>query len=180
MGCRFNLTVFLIAAKRAGVLLVLVALVSCVTSRQRVQGDYVTVYYEGLAAYERSDYVAAMATFKQLALEGDALSQLYLGSMYERGEGVATNIREAIRWYQSSAAQGNVDAQMNLAEIYSTGELVAQDLVQAYLWWTLAAEQGESGAEQSRRQLLEKMMPEQISAAQQTIDQWHRSEDGAN
>ncbi len=152
-------------------LLVLVALVSCVTSRQRVQGDYVTVYYEGLAAYERGDYVAAMVIFKQLALEGDALSQLYVGSMYERGEGVATNIREAIRWYQSSAAQGNVDAQMNLAEIYSAGDLVAQDLVQTCLWWMLAAEQGESSAVNSLASLRMQMTTEQILEAERLADQ---------
>lgn len=164
---------------RVAVLLLSALLASCAFHHQRAYNDYVTAYYEGLAAYERSDYVAAMVIFKQLALQGDALSQLYVGSMYERGEGVVPNIGEAIRWYQSSAAQGNVDAQINLAEIYSAGHLVEQDLVQGYLWWMLAAEQGEVGAEQSRQMVLEKMTTEQISAAHQAINQWSGSKNSA-
>jgi hypothetical protein len=146
---------------------------SCVTHHQNTQSDYVTTYYEGLAAYERSDYVAAMTIFKQLAVHGDALSQLYVGSMHERGEGVSQNIEEAIRWYRMSAEQGNVDAQINLAELYSAGGLIPQDLVQAYVWWTLAAAQGEVSAQKSRLIITEKMTPEQITAAQRVVDRMH-------
>jgi TPR repeat protein len=148
-------------------------LASCVAQGPQAQVDYVTAYYEALAAYERSDYDAALRMFKQLAAEGDALSQLYVGSMHERGEGVPQNVQEAIHWYQMSSEQGNVDAQINLAELYSAGDLIPQDLVQAYVWWTLAAAQGEVSAQKSRLIITEKMTAEQITAAQRVVDRMH-------
>lgn len=156
---------------RAAVILLCVALASCALHSQRMYGDYVTAYYEGMAAYERSDYVTAMTIFKQLAIDGDALSQLYVGSMYERGEGVAKDEARAVRWYLKSAEQGNVDAQMNLAEMYSHGAGIDRDDVQAYVWCSLAAEQGEPSAVGSLASLRMRMTPHQILEAEQYAGQ---------
>ena len=136
--------------------------------------DYVTNYYAALAAYERSDYVVALASFKKLAIAGDALSQLYVGNMYERGEGVAQSVEEAVRWYRLAAEQGCVDAQVNLAEVYSNGVGVVRDDVQAYMWLTVAAEQGEFGAQQERRAIEARMTSEEIITAQRWVAEWHQ------
>ncbi|MEE8535420.1 MAG: sel1 repeat family protein, partial [Kiloniellales bacterium] len=45
-------------------------------------------YEEGLAAYGRGDFPAALREFEDLALQGDAAAQFYLGIMYDRGGGV--------------------------------------------------------------------------------------------
>ena len=160
---------FISLARLSG-LLAVVMLASCVAQRPQVQGDYVTAYYEALAAYERSDYDAALLMFKRLASEGDALSQLYVGSMYQRGEGAAQDEAAAVHWYRRAAEQGNVDAQVNLAEMYSNGSGVDRDPVQAYAWWSVAASLGEQSALSSRSIIARHMSPQQIKEADRLAD----------
>ena len=161
---------FIRLARLSG-LLAVVMLASCVTQSPQAQNDYVTAYYEALAAYERSDYDAALRMFKQLAAEGDALSQLYVGSMYERGEGAAQDEAAAVSWYRRAAEQGNVDAQVNLAEMYSNGLGVDRDAVQAYAWWSVAAALGEQSALSSRSIIAQHMSPQQIKEADGRTDE---------
>ena len=50
------------------------------------------------------------AAYRILAEQGDAESQLKLGSMYSRGKGVPQDYGEAVRWYRKSAEQGYAKA----------------------------------------------------------------------
>ena len=159
-----------ISLVRLSGLLAVAMLASCVTQSPQAQNDYVTAYYEALAAYERSDYGTALLMFKHLASDGDALSQLYVGSMYQRGEGVAQDEAAAVRWYRRAAEQGNVDAQVNLAEMYSNGSGVDRDAVQAYAWWSVAAALGEQSAPSSRSIIARHMSPQQIKEADRRAD----------
>ncbi len=136
------------------------------------QEDYVTVFYRGLSAYERQDFTTALSIFTSLVKQGDPMLQLYIGSMYERGEGVAEDAAEAARWYRLAADQGYVDAQLNLAEMYFNGIGVARDHVQAYKWWSLAAAQGDDSARESLALVTRQMTAAQIDAAQKLVAQW--------
>ena len=49
--------------------------------------------------------------------------------IYSRGDGVAQNIGEAMRWYKLAADQGFAYAQYHLGVMYANGEGDAQDLV---------------------------------------------------
>jgi uncharacterized protein len=44
------------------------------------------------------------------ANQGEAHAQFKLGFMFEKGQGVAKDRAEAIRWYLLAAAQGNAEA----------------------------------------------------------------------
>ena len=44
---------------------------------------------DGIAAYQRGDFAAALRLFQSLAEHGDASAQCNLGVMYEQGRGVA-------------------------------------------------------------------------------------------
>jgi len=160
-----------IGVGRVSGLFAVVMLAACVAQRPQAQVDYVTAYYAALAAYERSDYDAALMMFRQLASKGDALSQLYVGSMYERGEGAAKDEAAAVHWYRRAAEQGNVDAQVNLAEMYSTGSGVDRDTVHAYAWWSVAATLGEQSALSSRSIIAQHMSPQQIKEADGRADE---------
>jgi len=46
------------------------------------------------------------------ATKGSASAQFNVGFMYERGQGVAKDYKEAVRWYKLAAAQGNVNAKI--------------------------------------------------------------------
>lgn len=99
-------------------------------------------------AYFAGDYAKAEKLFRPLAEQGNASAQLYLGSMYDDGQGVPFNHREAVKWYRLAAAQGNAYAQYSLGELYENGEEgVEQDYQEAVKWFRLSAAQGHANAQ---------------------------------
>ena len=70
------------------------------------------------------------------------MAQFTLGAMYENGQGVSQDDKEAVRLYTLAAEQGDAWAQYNLGVIYDEGEGVPQDDKEAVKWYRLAAEQG--------------------------------------
>jgi TPR repeat protein len=109
---------------------------------------------------------------RKAAEHGDAKAQLALGDLYVRGEGVAQDSAEGIRWCRKAADQGNIQAlkylalllgydhaevvrlhrkaadlgdaetQYLLGEDYYQGQGVPKDKEAATLWYRRAAEQG--------------------------------------
>lgn len=93
----------------------------------------------GLRAFQEKDYATATAIWRKLAQENDSTSQLYLGRMYELGEGVRSDMSKAALWYLKAAERGNPYAQGNLAVLYAYGRGVEADFVRSYAWSTNAA-----------------------------------------
>ena len=69
--------------------------------------------------------------------------------MYDRGEGVPMNSKEAVKWFRKAAEQGHAQAQNNLGDMYRTGEGVPMDSKEAVKWFRKAAEQGEAQAQRN-------------------------------
>ena len=59
---------------------------------------------DGMAAYNRGDYVPAIRLFRALAEQGNPKAQSELGEMYRRGKGVARNSVRAFVWLSRAAA----------------------------------------------------------------------------
>ena len=76
---------------------------------------YAQDYEKGLEAYENGEYATALNEWRPLAQQGDAAAQYNLGLMYDNGQGVTQDYKEAVKWYSLSAEQGNAAAQHNLA-----------------------------------------------------------------
>jgi len=76
------------------------------------------------------------------AERGDAEAQQKLGSIYAKGQGVATSYAEAAKWYRQAAEQGRAEAQTALGELYEAGQGVPCDDAKAAQWYRRAAEQG--------------------------------------
>ena len=102
---------------------------------------------EGMAAYERGKYQAALKEFLPLAEQGNAQAQLQLGKMHFGGQGVPKDIPEGINWTRKAAENGLVEAQLFLGMMYSFGMGVPEDLAKALKWFRMAAEQGSSEAQ---------------------------------
>jgi len=104
---------------------------------------------EGVAAYDRGDYAAALREWRPLAKQGNANAQYNLGIMYNNGRGVPQDYAEAVKWYRKAAEQGMAEAQVNLGVMYMyyNGHGVPQDLAEAVKWNRMAAEQGDAGAQ---------------------------------
>ena len=72
---------------------------------------------------------------------GDADAQFNLALMYDNGQGVPKDYKEAVKWYTKSAEQEDAESQYNLGLMYYNGEGVPQDYKEAVKWYTKAAEQ---------------------------------------
>jgi TPR repeat protein len=72
---------------------------------------------DGMAAYNRGDYVPAMRVFRAMAEQGNAKAQGVLGVMYRRGEGVSRNSARAFLWFSRAAARGDARAKTELREV---------------------------------------------------------------
>ncbi len=72
---------------------------------------------DGMAAYNRGDYVPAIRLFRPLAEAGNPKAQSVLGAMYRRGQGVARNSARAFIWYSVAAKRGDAKAKAGLREV---------------------------------------------------------------
>lgn len=112
----------------------------------------------------------------QIARKGDAKAQYSLGRIYDRGEGVSKDYKEAVRWFQLSAAQGYAPAQHNLGVMYAMGQSVPQDDIQAYMWLSLAAlrltDKDYEVFVATRDTVAKAMTSEQIERAEQLAREW--------
>jgi TPR repeat protein len=84
---------------------------------------------DGMAAYNRGDYVPAIQVFRVMAAQGNAKAQHLVGVMYHKGEGVARNSVRAFAWFSLAAAHGDRDAQAKLREVSQT--MTPEELSQA-------------------------------------------------
>ena len=132
---------------------------------------------DGLAAYNRQDYVTAYRNWRPLADQGTASAQHNLGVMYRIGLGVPQDYAAAVSWYRGGADQGTASAQYNLGVMYLYGQGVGQDYVQAYKWFTLSASRATRAylREERTRQrdiVAARMTPQQITEAQRLAREW--------
>jgi len=97
---------------------------------------------EGMAAYQRGDYAAALKFLRPLAKQNNSQAQYTLGYMYAEGEGVPEHDGKAAKLYRKAAEQGDADAQNELGVMYVAGRGVPADDAEAMKWFRKAAEQG--------------------------------------
>ena len=72
---------------------------------------------DGMAAYNRGDYVPAMRVFRAMAQQGNARAQSVLGVMYRHGQGVSQSPVRAFVWFSRAAARGDGKAKLELREV---------------------------------------------------------------
>ena len=93
---------------------------------------------------DRADYQTSLKLWLDAAQEGDAKSQYYVGTIYEKGPKGKPDYALAAVWYQKAAEQGNRQAAMNLGRLYETGSGVAKNPSTASKWYAKASGMGES------------------------------------
>src|SRR5438874_2938822 len=102
-----------------------------------------------LAAQQTKADQKPIGEVKAKAEAGDAESEVELGLRYDKGEGVAKDQAEAVKWYRKAAEQNLAAAQYNLGLRYAHGEGVAKDQVEAVKWYRKAAEQNYAAAQEN-------------------------------
>ena len=84
---------------------------------------------DGMAAYNRGDYVPAIRVFRALAEQGNAKAQSTLGVMYRRGQGVSRNPIRAFLWFSRAVARGDAGAGAELRDVSQS--MTPEELSQA-------------------------------------------------
>ena len=102
---------------------------------------------EGLAAYDRAEYATALKELTPLAEKGNAKAQYRLGKMFNLGQGLPPNKKEAAKWFHLAAQQGLAEAQGALGYLCLVGEGVSQNNDLALEWTRKAAKQGDATAQ---------------------------------
>ena len=105
-------------------------------------------------------------SLKALAEKGNADAQCNLGVMYEDGDGVPEDDKEAVKWYRKAAEQGNHVAQANLGVMHYEGDGVPEDFAIAYAWLNIAAANGIANAKTNKGIIAKLMTPDQIAEGQ--------------
>ncbi len=126
---------------------------------------------DATAAYSRGEYATAIRLFRPLAEQGNARAQNFLGIMYQNGQGVVQDYKNAAMMYSLAAQQGYAWAQNLLGFMYAEGEGISQDYVRAHMWIDLSASNltGEDReiALKNRALIATKMTPAQLAQAQE-------------
>ena len=128
----------------------------------------------------KKEFVLARQSFLNLANKGIAEAQMNLGMMFERGQGVPKDFKEAIRWYHLAADQGLIKAQekkdslLNKAAIaqinfglgkrFESGQEVPQDYREAIRFYRLAADLGHIKAQEKLNLILSGKFLDQIKS----------------
>ena len=72
----------------------------------------------GLDAYANGHYAKAMRSWLLASRCGVQDASLYIGELYERGEGVLPSPVDAAAWYRRAALKGHAEAQFRLGRLY--------------------------------------------------------------
>jgi cell division septation protein DedD len=98
---------------------------------------------DGVDAWQRGDYQAAVAEWRPLAVAGDADAQFNLGQAYKLGRGVPADLTQAEGWYRRAVQQGHLQAEDNLGLVLFT----ANRREEAMSFITRSAARGEPRAQ---------------------------------
>jgi TPR repeat protein len=131
---------------------------------------------QGVAAFNRQDYMVAAQILTPYAERGNASAQAYLGFMYETGRGVPQNYTDAAMWYRRAAEQGDSLAQYSLGLLYDRGFGVPQDIIEAGKWLNLATAGAPPRAREARARIRDavttKMTRGEIAQARLKALEW--------
>ena len=93
--------------------------------------------------------------------------------MYDQGEGVENNYKEALKWYELAAENGNRDAPNNIGVLYMTGLGTPRDFAMAHKWFTVAGSR-DAGAKSNKKFIEKRLTPEQIEESKQFAEDWKK------
>jgi len=105
-------------------------------------GDLVAQYELGLQRLASGRTQEGVGLLRRAAERGLAMAQYRLAKIYERGEGVQTDLAVARQWTERAAAGGNRRAMHDLGVYFARGEGAALDEAAAFRWFRQAAELG--------------------------------------
>ena len=102
---------------------------------------------EGLVDFSAGRFAEAFAAWQAAAQAGDPDGDLYMGVLYDTGEGVEQDYAKALAFYKRAADAGSAAGAFNVGVFYDSGIGVTTDRHQAAAWYRKAAAKGFARAE---------------------------------
>ena len=114
-----------------------------VSLEQAAQAGDLTAQYElALQRLASGRSQEGVTMLRRAADRGFPMAQYRLAKLYERGEGVETDLAAARQWTERAAAAGNRRAMHDLGVYFARGEGAPLDEAAAFRWFRQAAELG--------------------------------------
>jgi TPR repeat protein len=101
-----------------------------------------TSYDKARQSFQTQDHAGAAKILLVAARAGNALAALRLAILYDNGDGVGLNKKEAFRWYLSAASGGEPAAAAEVGSFYEDGAVVPEDWIEAAKWYLESAQYG--------------------------------------
>lgn len=113
-------------------------LLSALTGALTIAAPALADVKAGVDAWQRGDYRAAVAQWRDPAIAGDADAQFNMGQAYKFGRGVPADPAQAEEWFRKAALQGHPQAEENYGlALFENGKKA-----QAVEWIERAAARG--------------------------------------
>lgn len=126
----------------------------------------------GIIAHAMGKYDKALETLLPLAVSSaQPIAQYYVGYMYEMGQGISQDYKNAVSWYRKSAEKGIAQAQYRLGGLYANGKGAPLDYEYAYAWKSVAASQGHRQARASLQTTKDQLSPTELEQAEKLSEQ---------
>ena len=132
-------------------------------------------FNDAVVAYLRGEYDNAFLMMQAQA-EGneDNLAMYYLGVMYERGQGVDPDSKQAGKWFRMAAQAGVPQAQFRLGNLYMRGDGVPRDYERAFVWFSVAGFMEHGPSKIALERARAKLSEEELEAAEDLARQYIR------
>ena len=101
----------------------------------------------GLSDFAQGRFAEALQSWQAASNAGSATASLYLGVMYDTGQGVPQSYAEALSWYKRAGEAGSGPGLFNAGVMYDSGRGAAIDRAEAARWYARAAAMGFPRAE---------------------------------
>jgi TPR repeat protein len=85
--------------------------------------------------------VEATKWFREAASQGHSEAQIIIATCYMMGEGVPSDLEQAVHWWRKAAEQGHPHALARMGFCFDRGEGVERDPIEAYAYYKLAGMQ---------------------------------------
>ena len=97
-------------------------------------------YDQARQAFQAQDHAGAARLLLVAARAGNPLAELRLAIMYDNGDAVDRDKKEAFGWYLSAARAGEPAAQDEAGSFYEDGAIVPEDWIEAAKWYARSAQ----------------------------------------
>lgn len=99
---------------------------------------------EAYAEYKMGHYDTARTIWEELAAKGNTTAMINLANLFQQGQGVTEDQKQAMKLVQQAAELGDARAQYELGIAYEKGDVIGRDIDKASMWLKKSAEQNYS------------------------------------